>query len=216
MTERHGSRPDTPAEMPAPTITSKARSDSFVVAPPPELRIKPTATMRERRRPMTEPAPTLAFGHNSAGWEFFLRPATTVSCDSRLAPPGHHDSQMRGSINVTERDALILQGFPPDYPLAGRTKDSRFTQIGNAVPPALAEAIVRAVTPGPVPTAEGFKVPRAQEASDPRDVAPGRPDNPGFSDGPEPHVHCLRCGHRTSRHQVRCLIQGCGCKQVDA
>jgi hypothetical protein len=40
MTNRHGERPDTPADAPAPTITSKARTDT--------LRVKRTATMRER------------------------------------------------------------------------------------------------------------------------------------------------------------------------
>jgi hypothetical protein len=31
MTARHGERPDTPSDKPAPTITSKARTDRLVV-----------------------------------------------------------------------------------------------------------------------------------------------------------------------------------------
>jgi hypothetical protein len=44
MTDRHGARPDTPADRPAPTITSKARCDSLI------LRVKRTSTMREREK----------------------------------------------------------------------------------------------------------------------------------------------------------------------
>ncbi len=66
MNERHGERPDSPADRPAPTITSKARTDVL-------LTVKPTANQRGGVRSVDRPAPTLAFGHNAAGWEWVVK-----------------------------------------------------------------------------------------------------------------------------------------------
>ena len=41
-------------------------------------------------------------------------------------------------------EALVLQGFPADWPLQG-TIQEQYTQAGNAVPPPLAEAVARLV-----------------------------------------------------------------------
>lgn len=80
------------------------------------------------------------------------RPATTIVgsfCPDVVAAPGYRTETSRqnaeGSIKITERDALVLQSFRPDYPLRGsRTK--RFEQVGNAVPPVLAAFVVGALT----------------------------------------------------------------------
>ena len=45
-----------------------------------------------------------------------------------------------GVRRLTTREAATLQGFPPDYPWQGNVHDV-YTQVGNAVPPALAEAV---------------------------------------------------------------------------
>jgi DNA (cytosine-5)-methyltransferase 1 len=145
-----------------------------------------------------KPAPSLSFGHNSAGWEWVVntrqkslkggqrtedykreggrpaptltvqasgfwqweRPATTVCADPRIPAPGYRTGEDRSltpcipaaaaaagdqdgteAIKLTVVEALLLQGFPPDYPVQGsRTK--QFEQVGNAVPPALAAAII--------------------------------------------------------------------------
>lgn len=49
-----------------------------------------------------------------------------------------------GIRRVSLREALILQGFPADWPLQG-TVEEQYTQVGNAVPPPLAEAVSRLV-----------------------------------------------------------------------
>lgn len=48
---------------------------------------------------------------------------------------------------LTLRECAALQGFPPDYPLRGPAL-SQFAQVGAAVPPALGEAVGRAVLAG--------------------------------------------------------------------
>ena len=100
-------------------------------------------------RPLDRPAPSVT-GKAASQWAFG-RPATTVMGDGRVFPPdGHHAYQGRGSwsthaIKVTLEELATLQGFPSGYQFAGN-KRSRARQIGNAVPPALAEAVVRALT----------------------------------------------------------------------
>ncbi len=107
---------------------------------------------------MTAPAPTLAFGHDAAQWAR-ERPATTISGDARCWPPGHKinaddvtrlgdeayerygDRAGTEAIRLEPEEAAVLQGFRRDYPFQGsRTK--KFEQIGNAVPPPVAAAIV--------------------------------------------------------------------------
>ena len=72
--------------------------------------------------PVTEPAPTLTA---AAGGQWL------IGADV-------------GTTKLTVTDALVLQSFPPDYPVQG-TKTARFRQVGNAVPPRLAAAVLEAV-----------------------------------------------------------------------
>lgn len=78
-----------------------------------------------------EPAPTLAFGKDYNNWQWEM-PATTL-CG---------DSMMDGATKLTVQEALVLQSFPSDYPVQG-SKHKKFEQVGNAVPPLMAEAIIR-------------------------------------------------------------------------
>jgi len=157
MNERHGERRDIPEDEPAPVITSKARTA--------EWHYRNGNQPNAARRPVDEPAPTLHFGHAlNSGVEWTTTPddawtserlATAVQGDPRIARPGHTGTadgkrwQMDNAVRVTQEQAAILQTFPPDYPWQGsRTK--QFEQIGNAVPPLLAEAILRALLPASV------------------------------------------------------------------
>jgi DNA (cytosine-5)-methyltransferase 1 len=51
-----------------------------------------------------------------------------------------------GRRRLTVEERATLQGFPDGYPFHG-TKKQRYRQVGNAVPPALAEAIARCIPP---------------------------------------------------------------------
>lgn len=95
-------------------------------------------------RPADAPAPTLAFGHNPPRW---VTGKSGMQCDARIAPAGHHDTHMEGSVRVTVAEAAVLQSFPADYPFQG-TRTKQFQAVGNAVPPLLAWAVLKAVVPG--------------------------------------------------------------------
>lgn len=99
-----------------------------------------------QRIPLTSPAPTVAGVQTQWAWR---RPARTISgtvggVGGRF---GHRGDGARGErhINVTVAEATALQSFPPDYPWAGNVK-ACWKQVGNAVPPLLAEAVLRSVT----------------------------------------------------------------------
>lgn len=107
------------------------------------------------------------------------RPATTVSGDAHIWPPGHKvnaDDERRLGAEARERygdragtkaervtiaEAAALQSYPPSFvwdaevvdprtkKLKPITKTKTFLQIGNAVPPLLAEAILVAATGRP-------------------------------------------------------------------
>ncbi len=104
-----------------------------------------TAAERGRSiRELEQPSVTVT----SKGFQWTAeRPATTVQGDARIAPPGHRDRASGepqfgpGTIRVTVEEAATLQTFPHDFPFQG-TKGKRYQQVGNAVPPLLALAIL--------------------------------------------------------------------------
>ena len=103
----------------------------------------------ERRdHPADEPSPTITVSEGGGcgpnlSW-VQERPATTLQCDERLFAPhagsrGEHQSAE--AVRITPVEAALLQSFPADYPWQG-TKTKVFEQIGNAVPPLLAEHVL--------------------------------------------------------------------------
>lgn len=78
------------------------------------------------------------------------RPSTSVCAETpKIGAAGrsgsHGETQGASAIVLSEQAAAILQGFPPGWHFAGKTKRSRWEQIGQAVPPAVAAALGRSV-----------------------------------------------------------------------
>lgn len=99
----------------------------------------PTATVDAG----TEPAPTLC---QAEKW-VYTRPSLTLAghdlerVGGTLGPGKGFAKGREGAVQLTTPEALILQSFRPDLPLVG-SRSSQFLQIGNAVPPVMAAAIV--------------------------------------------------------------------------
>jgi DNA (cytosine-5)-methyltransferase 1 len=98
-------------------------------------------------RTADKPAPTLAFGHEHPRW-VYDRPATTIVGSFQpqiVAAPNYRTTGPRqdqpDSVRVTVAEAGILQSFPHDYPWQG-SRTARFQQVGNAIPPLMAKAVV--------------------------------------------------------------------------
>ncbi len=87
--------------------------------------------------PHAQPAP--AFTVKSGGqW------VLDVESEPGAAAERYGDLAGTEAIRLTPRDALLLQSFPADYPVQG-SKTKQFEQIGNAIPPRFARAILRQV-----------------------------------------------------------------------
>jgi DNA (cytosine-5)-methyltransferase 1 len=131
-----GSRQTRDCDSPALSVTAKSGS---------QWKLQPGSWADGRGghrecRDLTEPAPTIALGHDVNGWAW-TRPATTVQTTDRVAQPGHHDHQWDHAIKVAIPELGVLQSFPADYPWTGN-KSQQARQVGNAIPPLLARALI--------------------------------------------------------------------------
>lgn len=138
-------------DRPAPAVTSKTGG---------QWQLKGGNQDHAAVRSIDEPAPTIPahVGKNAGGWQF-RRPATTVGCDPKVSPPIHHEHGMQGRgavpvedcerddqpIRLTIEQGLALQSFPVDFPVQG-PRTAKWRQVGNAVPPLLARAVLAAIT----------------------------------------------------------------------
>lgn len=79
------------------------------------------------------------------------RPSTTVAGRGLVQNPGATANRFNGStksrndgIRIAVEEAAVLQTFPLNYPWQG-TQSQQYQQVGNAIPPLLAEAVLREV-----------------------------------------------------------------------
>ena len=79
------------------------------------------------RRPLDTPAPTVLFSARSNKVEWI---DSDIACDPKA-----------DGRKVTATEAGVLQGFPADYPWRGPASRQK-QQIGNAVPPPMAAALL--------------------------------------------------------------------------
>jgi site-specific DNA-cytosine methylase len=70
-----------------------------------------------------------------------------VNDGSRAASaPNEHEGHLGpNAVKLSELAGTILQGFPENWVFAGKTKRSRWSQIGQAMPPPMAEAVGRSI-----------------------------------------------------------------------
>lgn len=156
------------ADAPARTLTKNRMGDGAILAiadmfapssdPEPPRGWSATArgqqTTSADRHPPSIAVTTKGDGRGAQGacvvawpWD---RPSTTVTTRDVVPPPGHHPEtgsilSQPNAIKLSERAAAILQGFPERWIFVGKTKRSRWAQIGMAMPPALAEAVGRSI-----------------------------------------------------------------------
>jgi DNA (cytosine-5)-methyltransferase 1 len=131
------------ADLPAATITGLQGRMDWVLRGHQSI-----AGEGRAERATQDPALTVSTRSDLWSW-VHDRPSTTVNADPRISHPGRHDpeesgSQQRDAIRVTVEEAATLQSFPAGYPWQG-SRSSQFRQVGNAIPPGLAEAVLRAL-----------------------------------------------------------------------
>lgn len=100
--------------------------------------------------PVTEPEGLISFGVRKGGYHGQIldpdAPCKTIICTYNLCPRlfvGLHNPKTKKYWIrcLTVQECGQIQGFPEDYPWQGAEKD-QLVQIGNAIPPPLARAVV--------------------------------------------------------------------------
>lgn len=164
MVERYGDRPGRSADEPAFTIRASAggrEPGGFVFE-------SAEGVARKMR-----PEEAAALQTYPGGWGFTDRPAVTVGnavgrgliggsgakdavvraiADGTFIPSQGDGSNYADATRITVTEAGVLQTFPVPFPFQG-SRGKQFLQIGNAVPPLLAYAILSALVTPAAPSA---------------------------------------------------------------
>ena len=104
------------------------------------------------------PAMSLTWSNLSDGW----KQRWDFTTDYEHLEADQSRPTLREARRLSWRECAAIQTFPRDLELAGDTQ-SKFNQIGNAVPPDLAELIIRRIVEGSGISPEGEDVPEANQ-----------------------------------------------------
>ena len=111
----------------------------------------PATTVARRSE---RPYPTAAVD-GDISWVYH-RPSPTIVGSFRpdiVAAPGYRKpgdpprQKTPGSVEITQQQAAILQSFPDGFEFEG-SRSKQFLQIGNAVPPLMARAVLSTLIGG--------------------------------------------------------------------
>lgn len=161
--EEYRARDFREASSPAATVSSKIRS---------AVRFEDVKRKSGTVRELDQPAPTLPAAMDNGNWRFMLEervnnqsgslfdldeqiaaPATAIAGRDLVPFRGANANRFNGAsksrndgIRITVQEAAVLQSFRPDYPWQG-SKSKQQEQVGNAMPPLLGAAVLRAAMP---------------------------------------------------------------------
>jgi site-specific DNA-cytosine methylase len=149
-------RPPTPPDEPHRTISVGGRDRELIEMPKERRQGMRTGTPDEPGATVTAKPSRVGAGAGQVLEWPWNRPSTTLQTDEGLPPPGHRDENWQtkdggrarsteSAIVLSERAAAILQGFPEAWRFVGKSKRSRWSQLGQAMPPGLAEPVARAI-----------------------------------------------------------------------
>jgi DNA (cytosine-5)-methyltransferase 1 len=131
-------------DRPARTLTRNTHSDGALLEYPKH----PISAANAPARAVLAGDRGGATGGRAMQWPWD-RPSTTLTTRDEVPmckrSGRRGQSQSYNAIKLSERAALILQGFPETWRVAGETKTARWSQIGQAVPPPFAAAVARSI-----------------------------------------------------------------------
>lgn len=131
-------------DRPSPTVRSSEGTGMLLVDPG-EV-VYPPGHGRAATEPdrLDQPAPTVTTQEAKG-----TRASRSSGYDFHGGPDRASDAAFlaTGRRRLTVAECAVLQDFRPDYPFKG-TKEAKYRQVGNAVPPGLARALGEAIALG--------------------------------------------------------------------
>lgn len=145
-------RPPLPVDGPAPTLTIRSCEATPWTSAGGLYLYASGVTGCGAPRSMSHAAPTVGTRGNA----YLSRPSPTLSAvgEEKGSGPGGHPERMQrasdalflgtGRRRLTVAECAALQDFPPGHPFQGGVS-AQYRQVGNAVPPRLAEVVGRSL-----------------------------------------------------------------------